>query len=107
MKRIFAIIDLFAFYVFEVIKSNIIVARDVLGNQSRLKPGFVEVETGPLTEIQTFWLANLITMTPGTLAVDVYPERRTLLLHTLYSSDPDEVRRQVANKFERRITAAL
>ena len=52
-------------------------------------------------------LANLITLTPGTLSVDVSEDRRTLYVHALDCSDPDRLRRSIADGFERKIREAF
>ena len=48
-------------------------------------------------------LANLITLTPGTLSVDVSDDRKTLFVHAIDCSDPDRTRRDIADGFERKI----
>ncbi|NKF32215.1 Na+/H+ antiporter subunit E, partial [Pseudomonas sp. BGM005] len=49
----------------------------------------------------------LITLTPGTLSVDVSTDRRTLYVHALDCSDPETARRGIANGFERKIMEAF
>ena len=51
-------------------------------------------------------LANLITLTPGTLSLDVSPDRKTLFVHALHVEDPDAFRREVKEGFERRVKEA-
>ncbi len=52
-------------------------------------------------------LANLITLTPGTLSVDVSEDRQVLYVHAIDCSDPDETRRDIAEGFERKIMEAF
>jgi multicomponent Na+:H+ antiporter subunit E len=52
-------------------------------------------------------LANLITLTPGTLSLDVSPDGRTLYVHTIATSGPDELRRAIRDGFESRILAVF
>lgn len=107
MNRIIAILELVAFYTWEVIKANITVARDVLGNQQRIKPGFIDIEINELTERQMFVLANMITMTPGSLSLDISPDKRRITLHTLYSQNKDELQATINRDYERRILNVL
>tara|TARA_B110000037_G_C16987707_1_gene451754 strand:- start:399 stop:722 length:324 start_codon:yes stop_codon:yes gene_type:complete len=107
MKRLFAIIDLLAFYLLEVVTSNLAVARDVLGSQKRIQPGIVNIKVGDLTDFQAFILANMVTMTPGTLSLDIIPEKHSLTLHTLYAQNPEELQAQISNSYERRIRNAF
>lgn len=103
MKRIIAAIELSFFYFKEVIVSNLKVARDVLGKSSNIKPSIETVSLSDLSERQLFVLANMITMTPGTLSLDVDQSNKTLTLHTLYKHKPGELQEMVSNQFERRI----
>ncbi|MEM1158224.1 MAG: Na+/H+ antiporter subunit E [Verrucomicrobiota bacterium] len=83
------------FYIKEVVLSNIRVAYDVLTPTHHMRPGFVAIPLEELTERQTLILANLVTMTPGTLSMDVSSDRRTLYLHAMYIDDLDNVRREI------------
>ena len=49
------------------------------------------------------FLANLISLTPGTLSLDVSPDRRTLYVHAMATTSPDHLRREIRDGFERRI----
>ena len=52
-------------------------------------------------------LANLITMTPGTLSLDISPDRKTLYVHAMYIRDPEALRRDIQENFEPRVLALL
>jgi multisubunit Na+/H+ antiporter MnhE subunit len=52
-------------------------------------------------------LANLITLTPGTLSLDVSADRRTLYVHAMAVTSPDDLRREIQGGFERRILEAF
>jgi multicomponent Na+:H+ antiporter subunit E len=58
-------------------------------------------------DFQITLLANLITLTPGTLSVDVSADRRTLYVHALHCANPLAIRRDIADGFERRIMEAF
>ncbi|WP_404425424.1 Na+/H+ antiporter subunit E [Nibricoccus sp. IMCC34717] len=89
------------FYVKEVVVSNFKVARDVLSPSPRFKPGLVAVPVGGLTERQRLMLAVFLTMTPGTISVDIDAESGSLWLHTLYTpGDPDELRKAIKHDYE-------
>jgi multicomponent Na+:H+ antiporter subunit E len=92
-----------AFFVQEVVTSALRVARDVLTPRPRMCPAIVGVPLDVRTEGQITLLAILITLTPGTLALDVSPDRRTLLVHAMFAADADRVRREIKSGFERRI----
>lgn len=104
MKRFFSLIELSFFYLKEIIASNLKVSRDVLDGGKRISPRIEHITTGSLTERQLFVLANMITMTPGTLAIDVDQAEKTLKIHTLYQYQKDELQKIISNQFERRVT---
>lgn len=85
-----------AFYVREVVMSNLRVAYDVLTPAHHMKPAFVALSLPAMTGRQILILSNLITMTPGTLTLDVSSDRSTLYLHAMYVGDAEEVRGQLA-----------
>lgn len=87
----------------EVLVSALRVARDVLARHPRMRPAIVHVPLDVRTEGQITLLAILITLTPGTLALDVSTDRRTLLVHAMFAADADLVRDEIKGGFERRI----
>lgn len=72
-----------------------------------LKPGIFAFPLTVDRDIEITLLANLITLTPGTLSVDVSDDRRYLYVHALDCSDPVALRRDIADGFERKILEAL
>lgn len=84
--------------------SSVAVARTVL-DPRRAAPGFVTVPlAAATTDLEIALVANYITLTPGTLTVDVSPDRGSLLVHAL-DADPGAVRADVA-AIEARVTGA-
>ena len=59
------------------------------------------------TDLEITVLANLITMTPGTLSLDISPDRKTLYVHAMYIRDPEALRRDIQENFEPRVLALL
>jgi multicomponent Na+:H+ antiporter subunit E len=92
-----------AFFAKEVAVSAFRVALDVLTPHPRMRPAIVGVPLDVRTDGQITLLAVLITLTPGTLALDVSPDRRTLMVHAMFAADLDRVRRDIKTGFERRI----
>ncbi|MBY2932175.1 Na+/H+ antiporter subunit E [Rhizobium leguminosarum] len=79
----------------------------VLSPDMKLKPGIFAYPLTVTSDFEITLLANLITLTPGTLSVDVSTDRRTLYVHALDCSDPEATRRDIANGFERKIMEAF
>ncbi|MCZ8131251.1 MAG: Na+/H+ antiporter subunit E [Steroidobacteraceae bacterium] len=87
----------------DVIVANFQVARAVLSPVRRLSPGFAEVPIDLDDERAVVVLAHTITLTPGTLSVDVAPDRRSITIHALDMPDPAATVREIKDRYERRI----
>jgi multicomponent Na+:H+ antiporter subunit E len=96
-------IGLLAYFLKELLLANAAVARSVLSPASSLSPGIVAVPLDLTSSAGITTLANLITLTPGTLSIDVSEDRRTLYVHALHVGDPEAFRREVKEGFERRV----
>ena len=96
-------LGLLLYFLKEILLSNAAVARSLLSPVSSLSPGIVAVPLDLKSDAGITVLANLITLTPGTLSLDVSPDRTTLYVHALHVEDPDVFRRGVKEGFERRV----
>lgn len=95
------------YYLWELVKSNAIIAYDVLTPTHHMTPGVIGIPLEAKTDLEITVLANLITMTPGTLSLDVSPDRRTLYVHAMYIHDADALRREIKENLERRVLELL
>jgi multicomponent Na+:H+ antiporter subunit E len=91
----------------ELALSAVKVATTVLSRDMNLKPGIFAFPLTVDRDFEITLLANMITLTPGTLSVDVSDDKKTLYVHALDCADPDAIRRDIANGFERKIMEAF
>ncbi len=75
--------------------ANLQIARAVLSPKNRMSPNFVECDLTGLSKTQAVIIANLVTLTPGTLSAELTRNGRRLLVHAIFAKHPDTVRRQV------------
>ena len=94
-------------FLYELVMSAVRVAILVLSPRMELRPGIFAYRLRVKTDFEIALLANLITLTPGTLSVDVSVDRRTLFIHTIDCSDRQKLRQDIANGFERQIMEAF
>jgi multicomponent Na+:H+ antiporter subunit E len=96
---------LLLYFIRELVIANIQMARFTLSPLRALSPGIVAVPLEPMSDLEILLIANLITLTPGTLSVDVSRDRRTLYIHTMSvtTTDADDFRASIKNGFERRV----
>ncbi|MBN2273012.1 MAG: Na+/H+ antiporter subunit E [Bacteroidales bacterium] len=90
-------------FVWECLKANFDVAYRVLHPAMPIKPGIVKVKLNLKSDIAKTILANAITMTPGTISVDLVDD--ILYVHWIYVSsfDPEIYSHKVAGRFEKYI----
>jgi len=101
------VISLALLFIYELVLSAWKVTVLVLSPKMDLKPGIFAYPLKVDRDFEITLLANLITLTPGTLSVDVSDDRRILYVHALDCSDPDQTRRDIAEGFERKIMEAF
>jgi len=79
-------------FVRELVVANLQLARDILRPNPPFVPGFLAFDVRALGRAETVALANLVSLTPGTVSVDLDDEGLTLYVHTLYAHDPEATR---------------
>ncbi|MCF1492034.1 Na+/H+ antiporter subunit E [Agrobacterium vitis] len=107
LHRTWRILSLLLLFLSELAKSAWKVTIMVLSPGLDIKPGIFAFPLSVERDFEITLLANLITLTPGTLSVDVSEDRKILYVHALDCSDPDAARRDIAEGFERKIREAF
>ena len=105
--RVVPVLSLLRLFLYELMMSAIKIAALVLRPKMNLKPGIFAYETALIKDSHITLLANLITLTPGTLTVDVSDDRRTLFIHAIDCSDVEATIASIRNGFERKIWEAF
>jgi multicomponent Na+:H+ antiporter subunit E len=106
-QRLGRILSLLALFLKELALSAWKVAVLVMSPRMDLKPGIFAFPLTVTRDFEITLLANLITLTPGTLSVDVSEDRKTLFVHAIDCSDIEATKRDIANGFERKIMEAF
>jgi len=88
-------------FLYELVKANLNVMRYVFSPNIDIHPGIVEIKTQLQSPIGRLALANSITLTPGTLVVDIRGD--SLFIHwiNVTATDPVAATREVAGRFEK------
>jgi len=103
IRRVFRIASFIIFYMGELILANIRVAVDILTPKLHLTPSILAIEMDVKSDIEVLALNNLITMTPGTLSMDISEDRKTIYVHHMYVDDPEACKQEIKEGFEKRI----
>ena len=101
------VVTLVLTFFWALIVANVRVAYSVLAPQSQMRPGIAAIPLDIESDIEITLLANMITLTPGTLSIDVSDDRRTLYVHGMHIQDLEEFRREIKDGFERRVREAF
>lgn len=91
------------FFVWECFKANIEVAYLVIHPRLPIHPGIVKVKTALKSDTGLTFLANSITLTPGTMTVDIDKEKGFLYIHwiNITAQDIEETTRLIVTRFEK------
>ncbi|MEW5867637.1 MAG: Na+/H+ antiporter subunit E [Chloroflexota bacterium] len=91
------------FFLWELLLASVRSAYFVLAPRRKLRPGVIAIPLDLQGEVEIALLANLITLTPGSLSLDVSDDQRTLYLHAMHIEDVEKYRRSIKDGFERRV----
>lgn len=101
-KKVPQFVAFVLFFAKELVKANLKVAFDVLTPPWHMKPGVIAVPLSAETDLEVTMVANFISLTPGTLSLDVSDDRRVLYIHAMFLQDEAQLRHDLV-EFERRI----
>lgn len=105
--RSWRVTSLFILFMYELMKSAWSVTKLVCSPHMDIKPGIFRYDLALERDFEIVLLANMITLTPGTLSVDVSEDKKHLYVHALDCADPDGIRADIANGFEKKIREAF
>jgi multicomponent Na+:H+ antiporter subunit E len=84
-----------AYFAFKLVQANLLLAWEIVTPRNKIRTGIVAVPVRGCSDMLVALVANAITLTPGTLSLEVRRDPATLYVHVLHLRHPDEVRREV------------
>ena len=93
--RVPRFIGFLGFFIKELVQANLRVAFDILTPPWHMQPGVIALPLSARTEMEITLVANLISLTPGTLSLDVSDDRKVLYIHAMFLDDEEELRRNL------------
>ena len=100
LTRFFKFIKFFLVCLYELYVACFQVLWLVLSPKLNLKPGIIRMKVNLPTDFQLVFLASLINLTPGTLTLEVSPDKKTLYIHALNIDDAEKIVRSIRKSFE-------
>lgn len=95
------------FFFYELIVSSLKVAWDVLTPIQGSKPAIIAVPIDARTNAEVTVLANLVSLTPGSLSIDISEDRTHLLVHAMFVDDPEVFKAEIKHGMEKRVLEAM
>ena len=98
---LWGVVAYLVYFLVALIKANFDLAKRVLSKDMKIHPRMVEIETTMQSDLGKLFLANSITLTPGTLTVDVMDNR--MLVHWIDCPENNDIKattQAIVNKFE-------
>ena len=98
---------LVALFLYELVASSLRVVWDVVTPTHLSQPGIIAMPLDAKSDIEILLVANLISLTPGSLSLDLSEDRKTLFVHAMFVDDPDALRRDLKSGMERWVIEAV
>ncbi|HDP75318.1 MAG TPA: hypothetical protein ENN49_05525 [Bacteroidales bacterium] len=108
-KKVFSqtiyLVELIVYFTKEMFIATFLVVREVLSLKSRIQAGIISMPLDVKSDIEITILASLISLTPGTLSIEVSEDKTYLFIHAMNipEGDVDKIKSQLKNGFERRV----
>jgi multisubunit Na+/H+ antiporter MnhE subunit len=95
IKKAYWVLIFIGFYIFSVIKANLYLAWDVLTPEMHMNPGIINIKLELESKSALLLFSNLVSMTPGTLVIDLDPDKNEAAVHVLYLRDEKKIRSDI------------
>ncbi len=106
-SKVIGLLKLAPFFLWELLVSSLKVAWSVVTPLRHSKPGIISVPLDVSSDTELTVLGNLISLTPGSLSVDVSEDRKHLVVHAMFIENPDDFRSELKQGMEHRVREAL
>lgn len=105
--RVWYWVRLIVMFHYELVVSSVQVLWDIVTPRHLARPGLVEMPLDVRSDAGILLVTNLISLTPGTLSLDISPDRKTLLVHAMFADDPEAICRQLKGGMEKWVREAI
>lgn len=105
--RVYFWLKLIVLFLYELVVSSLQVFWDVVTPRHRARPAIIDMPLDVQTDASILLVTNLISLTPGTLSIDVSEDRKTLKVHAMFADDPEAVCHALKSGMEKWVIDAL
>ena len=96
----FTLLKFLGIVLWDILVANMAVAKLILGHNKELRPGFFYIDLDIQTPLGISFLANTISLTPGTVSCDLIEDRKRLLVHALHIEDIPATVKEIKERYE-------
>lgn len=101
--RLFRLLLFILFYFKELLLSGVLLARDIIRPKKTFTHGIIRIGIDISSPTALMTLVNMVSMTPGSLIIELTPDHKYIYVHVMYLEDPESFERNIKEKFEKRI----
>lgn len=105
--RVPKILRFFLHFVFEIFKANYQVARTIMKKNMDVNPGIIKFKLEANTDFEITMLSNIISLTPGTLVIDVSDDKKVMYIHGMYIQDREQFIEYIRKNLETKLLGVL
>lgn len=106
-KKVIALVKLFMLFIIELFKSSIVVIKEIVRPSLKIKPGIFRSETILQTDFEITLLISLLTLTPGSVVMEVDSKAKVMFIHAMDSDDFHNNIRKTKRRFEKAIIEVM
>ncbi|WP_017812733.1 MULTISPECIES: Na+/H+ antiporter subunit E [Paenibacillus] len=101
--KVWAVWKLLLLFFWELIKSSVVVLRHIVSPRLNINPGILTHRTDLTSDWELTLLSTLVTLTPGTILIEVSREQQLVYIHAIDIQDEDKMSEDIRNTFEKAI----
>lgn len=105
--RVPKILSFILHFFFDMLRANWEVAKDVMTPNYKTTPGIVQYKMDAKSDFEITMLCNIISLTPGTLILDVSEDKTTVYIHVMYLTDKEKFIKRIKSGTEKKLLEIL
>lgn len=106
-KKVIAIAKLFTLFIVELFKSSVVVIKEIIRPTLKIKPGIFRSETILESDFEISLLISLLTLTPGSVVMEVDSKAKVMFIHAMDADDFHNNIRKSKRRFEKAIIEVM
>lgn len=90
--RVVPVLAFAGYFLVQMVASNVVVARAILSPKHKIRTGILEIPLPGCSDLVTTIVANAVTLTPGSMTIDVRDDPRRIYVHVLHLDPIEDAR---------------